>query len=426
MQADRHTDWHIVITIYCAPFLSNEQSMMIVRHSNNKSVWRDDAKSQHSNGNKEIVDGRHRLCALDNIYRWAKFGWNRCSSFDCYAFAAEDTHDAPKGPLYENLTSSTKPEVHNARYRQICGAYILEPQVKKFLATPLLPAAGVDIVYIPRDRFPRSILVTSSRGCWQQVVHVVRGDFPVQLVTRARHARLVDVTRMLRGKLVPWNASLCLLVQSCRQDGDVCMPGWRTWTTPRVRSPVQWPRWSLSGRRRRRHVERACSRTRRARRANASRTHDRRLPSAPPRRLPPPTTPPNCSTTRRRAARDRRRRTASKECRSTTSSGWRWARETDLASRARLSPRSALESRRRRQLRPVLGQVDTPVMIALRFRSNSVGSIRCGFVGRPRFSEVQVLWESACCEKKIHCSLLYARTVMFCCLLAYFCNKVHA
>jgi len=45
--------------------------------------------------NKAIVDSRLRLpgrnpryaAGLADLYWGAKFGWNRCSSFDCYALA---------------------------------------------------------------------------------------------------------------------------------------------------------------------------------------------------------------------------------------------------------------------------------------------------------------------------------------------------
>jgi len=43
------------------------------------------------------------------IYHWAKVGWNWCSSFSCYNVLSPF---APYGLLYENMMSSTKPEVH--------------------------------------------------------------------------------------------------------------------------------------------------------------------------------------------------------------------------------------------------------------------------------------------------------------------------
>jgi len=67
------------------------------------------------------VDGRLRpRCAL-GLYRWSESGWNRRGSFGCYAAVLSplgDTHDAPLGPLCENLTSSTKPDVHNVSQRR--------------------------------------------------------------------------------------------------------------------------------------------------------------------------------------------------------------------------------------------------------------------------------------------------------------------
>ena len=80
--------------------------------------------------NSAIVDSR--LCpvcatqlATHGLYRGAKSGWN----FGCYASGVtspfRNTHDVP---LCENLTSSTKPEVHNvSQRRKITVRYLSRP-----------------------------------------------------------------------------------------------------------------------------------------------------------------------------------------------------------------------------------------------------------------------------------------------------------
>jgi len=63
------------------------------------------------NSYKSIVTSNKSRWILTGLFRWAKCGWNQCSSLDCYAILSPNnrpTRDAPYGLLCETWRYSNK------------------------------------------------------------------------------------------------------------------------------------------------------------------------------------------------------------------------------------------------------------------------------------------------------------------------------
>jgi len=90
------------------------------RGRSKRNKWRIELTGVEKCYNKKIVHRRFRpRCATHDVYLLIfiieqNLGWSSSFKFNCYTLSpTRYTHDAPQSPLCENMTSTTKPEVHN-------------------------------------------------------------------------------------------------------------------------------------------------------------------------------------------------------------------------------------------------------------------------------------------------------------------------
>ena len=82
--------------------------------SSNRFTRQPEIACRHRSG------AQHKMmCRLVGHYRLVKFGWNQCSSFCCHSVLSplRSITWYTAGPLYENTTSSAKPEIHGESQR---------------------------------------------------------------------------------------------------------------------------------------------------------------------------------------------------------------------------------------------------------------------------------------------------------------------